>query len=99
MLQFKYSFQLFSVLFFLMMSVLGVGSSVALLSTINTVLMDSFPRVRTVFMSAFCCTVGFAVGLIYVTPVCRLGDYHTCEHSQDTRIYTLRKPILHQFYR
>ncbi|XP_026317515.1 sodium-dependent nutrient amino acid transporter 1-like [Hyposmocoma kahamanoa] len=60
--------QLLSVLFFLMMAVLGIGSSVALLSTINTVLMDSFPRVRTAYMSGFCCTVGFGVGLIYVTP-------------------------------
>ncbi|PZC86412.1 hypothetical protein B5X24_HaOG209131 [Helicoverpa armigera] len=72
--------QLFSVLFFLMMSVLGVGSAVALLSTINTVMMDAFPRIRTVFMSAFCCTIGFAVGLIYVTPggqyILELVDYY-----------------------
>uniref|UniRef100_A0A2A4JNI2 Transporter n=1 Tax=Heliothis virescens TaxID=7102 RepID=A0A2A4JNI2_HELVI len=71
--------QLFSVLFFLMMTVLGVGSAVALLSTINTVMMDAFPRIRTIFMSAFCCTMGFAVGLIYVTPggqyVLELVDY------------------------
>ncbi|CAH0667345.1 unnamed protein product [Chilo suppressalis] len=60
--------QLFAVLFFLMMSVLGVGSAVALMSTINTVMMDAFPRVRTVYMSALCCTIGFCIGLIYVTP-------------------------------
>uniref|UniRef100_A0A1E1WV88 Transporter n=1 Tax=Pectinophora gossypiella TaxID=13191 RepID=A0A1E1WV88_PECGO len=60
--------QLFSVLFFVMMSVLGVGSAVALLQTINTVMIDSFPRVRVVYMSAFCCTAGFLIGLIYVTP-------------------------------
>ncbi|KAM3964487.1 sodium-dependent nutrient amino acid transporter 1-like [Aphomia sociella] len=72
--------QLFSVLFFLMMAVLGVGSGVALLSTINTVMMDAFPRVRTLYMSAFCCTVGFAIGLIYVTPggqyILELVDYY-----------------------
>ncbi|XP_028167706.1 sodium-dependent nutrient amino acid transporter 1-like [Ostrinia furnacalis] len=72
--------QLYSVLFFLMMSVLGVGSGVALLSTINTVLMDSFPRIRTVYMSAICCTAGFAIGLIYVTPggqfILELVDYY-----------------------
>lgn len=62
-------FQLFSVLFFLMMSVLGVGSAVALLSSVNTVLLDAFPRVRTVYMSALSCTVGFGIGLIYCTPV------------------------------
>ncbi|XP_028027046.1 sodium-dependent nutrient amino acid transporter 1-like isoform X3 [Bombyx mandarina] len=72
--------QLFSVLFFLMMAVLGVGSSVALLSTINTVVMDAFPNVPTVFMSALCCTVGFLVGLVYVTPggqfILELVDYY-----------------------
>ncbi|KAH9633370.1 hypothetical protein HF086_004084 [Spodoptera exigua] len=61
--------QLFAVLFFLMMTVLGIGSAVALLSTINTVMLDAFPRIKTIFMSAFCCTIGFGVGLIYVTPV------------------------------
>lgn len=61
--------QLFSVLFFLMMTVLGVGSSVALLSTINTLLLDSFPHVRVTYLSAFSCSCGFLAGLVYVTPV------------------------------
>ncbi|CAH0701206.1 unnamed protein product [Spodoptera exigua] len=71
--------QLFAVLFFLMMTVLGIGSAVALLSTINTVMLDAFPRIKTIFMSAFCCTIGFGVGLIYVTPggqyILELVDY------------------------
>ncbi|KAI5651870.1 sodium:neurotransmitter symporter family domain-containing protein [Phthorimaea operculella] len=60
--------QLFSVLFFTMMTVLGVGSSVALMQTLNTVMMDAFPRVKVIVMGAICCTCGFLVGLIYVTP-------------------------------
>ncbi|CAG9133366.1 unnamed protein product [Plutella xylostella] len=72
--------QLFAVLFFLMMSVLGVGSAVALLSTINTVMMDSFRRVPTVAMSAICCSAGFLIGLVYVTPggqyILELVDYY-----------------------
>ncbi|KAI8423573.1 hypothetical protein MSG28_012664 [Choristoneura fumiferana] len=60
--------QLFSVLFFLMMSVLGVGSAVALLLALNTVMLDAFPKVPTIYMSAMCCTAGFGVGLVYVTP-------------------------------
>ncbi|XP_050671236.1 sodium-dependent nutrient amino acid transporter 1-like isoform X2 [Leptidea sinapis] len=60
--------QLFAVLFFLMMTVLGVGSGVALLSTINTVLMDAFPRVPTVLMSLAICIFMFLIGLVYVTP-------------------------------
>ncbi|XP_050671242.1 sodium-dependent nutrient amino acid transporter 1-like [Leptidea sinapis] len=72
--------QLFSVLFFLMMFVLGIGSAVALLSTINTVLIDAFPRVRTPYMSAISCTSGFLIGLVYVTPsgqyILELVDYY-----------------------
>ncbi|CAK1596153.1 unnamed protein product [Parnassius mnemosyne] len=72
--------QLFAVLFFLMMAVLGVGSGVALLSTINTVLLDAFPRIPTVYMSAMGCTVGFLLGLVYVTPggqyILELVDYY-----------------------
>ncbi|XP_023941336.2 sodium-dependent nutrient amino acid transporter 1-like [Bicyclus anynana] len=72
--------QLFAVLFFLMMSVLGVGSAVALLSSVNTILLDAFPRVKTVYMSALSCTVGFGIGLVYVTPagqyVLEIVDYY-----------------------
>ncbi|XP_038212075.1 sodium-dependent nutrient amino acid transporter 1-like [Zerene cesonia] len=60
--------QLFAVLFFLMMAVLGVGSGVALVSTINTVLLDTFPRVPTIYMSAGVCSATFLIGLVYVTP-------------------------------
>ncbi|XP_063824948.1 sodium-dependent nutrient amino acid transporter 1-like [Ostrinia nubilalis] len=72
--------QLFSVLFFLMMAVLGIGSGVALLSTVNTILMDSFPRVPTIYMSAIACSAGFLLGLVYVTPggqyILELVDYY-----------------------
>ncbi|XP_075973530.1 sodium-dependent nutrient amino acid transporter 1-like [Anticarsia gemmatalis] len=72
--------QLFSVLFFLMMTVLGIGSSVALLSTINTVFLDAFPKVKTFYMSALCCSGGFLIGLTYVTPggqfIVGLVDYY-----------------------
>ncbi|CAK1547194.1 unnamed protein product [Leptosia nina] len=60
--------QLFSTLFFLMMAVLGVGSAVALLSVLNTVLMDAFPKVPVVYMSAISCSGGFLIGLVYTTP-------------------------------
>ncbi|KAL0893061.1 hypothetical protein ABMA27_014708 [Loxostege sticticalis] len=75
-----FSPHLYSILFFCMMAVLGIGSSVAMFSTINTVLMDAFPRIRTVCMSFFCCSVGFTLGLVYVTPegqyILELVDYY-----------------------
>ncbi|KOB67583.1 Transporter [Operophtera brumata] len=46
----------------------------------NAVILDSFPRTRTVYISALCCTVGFGIGLIYVTPggqyILELVDYY-----------------------
>lgn len=54
-----------------MMAVLGIGSGVALLSTVNTILLDAFPRVPTIYMSAISCSAGFLIGLVYVTPVSR----------------------------
>ncbi|GBP68512.1 Sodium-dependent nutrient amino acid transporter 1 [Eumeta japonica] len=72
--------QLFAVLFFLMMAVLGVGSAVALLSNINTVFLDAFPRVPTIYISAIGCCCGFLSGLVYVTPggqyILELVDYY-----------------------
>ncbi|XP_075973573.1 sodium-dependent nutrient amino acid transporter 1-like [Anticarsia gemmatalis] len=72
--------QLFSVLFFLMMAVLGIGASVAMLSTITAVFLDAFPKVKTFYVSALCCSGGFLIGLIYVTPggqfVVGLVDYY-----------------------
>ncbi|KAF9424063.1 hypothetical protein HW555_000772 [Spodoptera exigua] len=60
--------QLFSSLFFLMMAVLGVGSGVALFSTVNTIFLDAFPKVPTIVTSAVMCSACFLVGLVYVTP-------------------------------
>ncbi|CAB3224193.1 unnamed protein product [Arctia plantaginis] len=60
--------QLFAFLFFFMMLVLGVGSGVALHSTMNTILLDYFPNVPTVTMSGLTCFIGFFLGLIYTTP-------------------------------
>lgn len=62
-------FQLFAVLFFLMMATLGIGSGVALVSVINSVLLDAFPRVPTYLMSGGVCSSIFLMGLVYVTPV------------------------------
>ncbi|CAH0723408.1 unnamed protein product, partial [Brenthis ino] len=71
--------QLFSVLFFLMMVVLGLGTVVALVTAVNTILLDSFPNVKTIYMSVITCTLGFGAGLIYVTPsgqyIFELTDY------------------------
>lgn len=52
-----------------MMAVLGIGSGVALFSTINIIVVDSLPNIKFIFLTAIGCMVGFLVGLVYVTPV------------------------------
>lgn len=72
--------QLFSVLFFVMMFVLGVGSSVGMASGIVTVLTESFPKLRTWQIVLPVCTIGFIVSTVYVTPggqfILTLVDYY-----------------------
>lgn len=51
-----------------MLFVLGVGSAVGLQSSIVTNFMDIFPKAKNWQVAGICSTLGFLVGLIYVTP-------------------------------
>lgn len=66
--KFEYVSQLFAVLFFFMLFTLGVGSAVGLQSAINTNLKDIFPKCKSWLMAAITCSIGFLIGLVYVTP-------------------------------
>ncbi|CAG9774079.1 unnamed protein product [Ceutorhynchus assimilis] len=59
---------LFAILFFFMLFVLGIGSLVALQSSVNTVIKDAFPNLKSWMISAGTATVLFCIGLMYVTP-------------------------------
>lgn len=61
--------QVFAILFFIMMVVLGIGSSVAFLSTINTVFLDAFAQIHIINITMINCTLGFLSGIVYLTPV------------------------------
>lgn len=71
--------QLFSVLFFFMLFVLGIGSNIAMASCIITVIRDQFPKLKAWMVATGVCTVGFFIGLTYVTPggqmILNLVDY------------------------
>lgn len=71
--------QLFSVLFFFMLFVLGIGSNIAMASCIITVIRDQFPKLKAWMVAVFVSTIGFLIGLIYVTPggqmILNLVDY------------------------
>ncbi|EDS33814.1 amino acid transporter Ag_AAT8 [Culex quinquefasciatus] len=61
--------QAFSVLFFLMLFVLGIGSNVAMTSCVMTVIRDQFPKVKNWQAATVIAICGVALGCIYVTPV------------------------------
>lgn len=66
--QFQQVPQLFAVLFFFMLFVLGIGSLVALQSAAATVIKDGFPALKNWQVAAGTCIAGFIIGLVYVTP-------------------------------
>ncbi|XP_065073599.1 sodium-dependent nutrient amino acid transporter 1 isoform X2 [Ochlerotatus camptorhynchus] len=60
--------QAFSVLFFLMLFVLGIGSNVAMTSCVMTVIRDQFPKVKNWQAATVIAICGVALGSVYVTP-------------------------------
>ncbi|XP_018398178.1 PREDICTED: sodium-dependent nutrient amino acid transporter 1-like [Cyphomyrmex costatus] len=78
----KFNFlpQLFAVLFFFMMFVLGVGSAVGMTTGIITVINEQFPRLKTWQIVVPTCLLGFLIGTVYTTPggqfILTLVDYY-----------------------
>lgn len=62
-------FQVFSVLFFFMLFVLGIGSNIAMCSCIITAIHDQFPKWKPSLVCIGVAIAGFSIGLFYVTPV------------------------------
>jgi len=64
-----------------MLFTLGVGSAVGLQSAINSNLKDIFPKCKSWLMAAITCSIGFLIGLVYVTPggqwILNLGMYRS----------------------
>ncbi|GAB0087882.1 Sodium:neurotransmitter symporter [Sergentomyia squamirostris] len=71
--------QMFSVLFFFMLFVLGIGSNIAMSSNICTVIRDEFPKVKNWQVAIGVSLSGLALGSVYVTPggqyILELVDY------------------------
>ncbi|XP_033160464.1 sodium-dependent nutrient amino acid transporter 1 isoform X2 [Drosophila mauritiana] len=78
--KFKMFPQVFSLLFFAMLFMLGVGSNVGMVSCIMTVLKDQFAHVKLWIIVVSLSVIGFLVGLIYITPggqhIITLMDFH-----------------------
>lgn len=60
--------QFFSMLFFMMLFVLGIGSNVGMTSTIMTVIRDRFPKIECWKIVIGIAIVGISIGSIYTTP-------------------------------
>ena len=59
---------LFSAIFFLMFTTLGVGSCCSNILAVQTALHDHFPAFRTSTIAQWLCAGGFLSGLVFVTP-------------------------------
>ncbi|XP_017007141.2 sodium-dependent nutrient amino acid transporter 1 isoform X1 [Drosophila takahashii] len=66
--KFKQLPQIFSVLFFLMLFVLGIGSNIAMTSCSVTAIRDRFPNFKQWQCSLLIAVVSFLIGLMYITP-------------------------------
>ncbi|XP_004520940.1 sodium-dependent nutrient amino acid transporter 1 isoform X1 [Ceratitis capitata] len=66
--KFKTLPQIFSVLFFLMLFILGIGSNIAMTSCTVTAIRDSFPNIKQWHCALGISIISFFIGLAYVTP-------------------------------
>ncbi|XP_055854042.1 sodium-dependent nutrient amino acid transporter 1 isoform X2 [Episyrphus balteatus] len=77
--KFKAMPQIFSVLFFVMLFVLGIGSNIAMTSCTMTAIRDSFPKIPQSYCALGISVISFLLGLLYVTPggqfILTLVDY------------------------
>lgn len=73
--KFEFVPQLFSILFFFMLFVLGVGCAVGYQSSIITNFTDSFTskKIKYWHVAASTCIIELLIGLIYVTPVRKIN--------------------------
>lgn len=67
--EFSWAPPLFSILFFLMLVTLALGSVVPLVGSISTIITDEFPECKTWLLSLIICVLGCLAGLVYVTEV------------------------------
>lgn len=61
--------QLFSIFFFLMLFILGIGSQAGMVNVVISIFKDQFYQVKQWKISLGVCFTGFVVGIIYCTPV------------------------------
>jgi len=95
-----YGIQFFSVLFYLMLFSLGVGSAVSRQMAVITVICDQFPSLPKFWVTAVTCAACFLIVLIYCTSVRFLDNnnmkfrletvfiYFACVHVSGGTLYS-----------
>ncbi|XP_058795199.1 sodium-dependent nutrient amino acid transporter 1-like isoform X2 [Phymastichus coffea] len=83
--------QLFAVLFFLMLYILGIGSGIALAGGIISIINDQFPSLKHCHIAIATTLIGFAVGTVYCTPVMKSNGLTNKGFVHD-EIYVDQKP-------
>lgn len=80
--KFRYMPQVFGVLFFLMLLVLGIGSNIGMSSSVITVVKDYFHHIPHWLLASTTALLGFLSGLVYTTPggqhILNLIDFYGC---------------------
>ncbi|EDW09608.2 sodium-dependent nutrient amino acid transporter 1 [Drosophila mojavensis] len=80
--KFKYLPQMFAVLFFFMLLVLGIGSNIGMATCVINVIKDRFPHLQHWQLAIGASIVGFLCGLVYMTPggqfILNLVDFYGC---------------------
>ncbi|KAH8401044.1 hypothetical protein KR009_002608 [Drosophila setifemur] len=80
--KFNYLPQLFAVLFFFMLLVLGIGSNIGMASSVINVVKDRFTHLPHWLLAVSASMIGFLCGLVYMTPggqfVLNLVDFYGC---------------------
>ncbi|XP_062556020.1 sodium-dependent nutrient amino acid transporter 1-like isoform X1 [Armigeres subalbatus] len=66
--KFEYFPQLFSVLFFLMLFIVGIGSNLGVVTSIITAIRDRCPTLENWKVASVVCVVGFSLSTIYMAP-------------------------------
>ncbi|XP_058462077.1 sodium-dependent nutrient amino acid transporter 1-like [Malaya genurostris] len=74
--KFQHVPNLFSLLFFFMLFVLGIGSNTGIITSVITAIRDEFPDMKSWKIVLVISVLGFSSGLLFITPAAsRLIDY------------------------
>lgn len=67
--KFEFAPQVFSMVFFFMLFLLGIGTNVGMSSCVMTAIRDRFPTLKNWQVAIALAVIQFSIGIVYLTPV------------------------------